>query len=375
MKILLTGGGTGGHFYPIIAVAEELAQIADKNKIVNLRLVFMSDSPYDASLLSKKGIKFKKIGAGKIRRYFSLTNYIDAVKVGAGALGALWKIYTDFPDIVFSKGGYASFPAIFAARIFGIPLIIHESDSVPGRVNKWAGKFAKRIAISFPQTSKYFPKEKTALTGNPVRRAFLIPAKAGAKEFLKLDENIPIILVIGGSQGAKAINDNFIDILPKIAEKYQVIHQCGKKNIDQVNQRASIIMDKSPYKDRYHSFAYLDESAMRMAYGVADIVISRAGSGSIFEIAASGLPSILIPIKISAQDHQKKNAYAYAQSGAADVIEETNLSPNVLFSEIERLLNDKGRLESMSKSAKKFSKPDAAKKIADEILNLALEHA
>jgi UDP-N-acetylglucosamine--N-acetylmuramyl-(pentapeptide) pyrophosphoryl-undecaprenol N-acetylglucosamine transferase len=375
MKILFTGGGTGGHFYPIIAIIDALNEIIEQKKIINPDLIFMSDSSYDDSLLLKKGIRFKKIETGKLRRYFSLLNIIDIFKTFFGLLKALWIIYFDFPDVIFSKGGYASFPAVFSSRVFGIPLIIHESDAAPGAVNKWAGKFAKRIAVSFSETIKYFQEKKTALTGNPIRKEFLIPSKSGAKEFLKLEENIPIILVIGGSQGAKKINDNFVDIVPELVKKYQIIHQTGKNNIDEVKDRISVLLDKSLYKHRYFSFGYLNESSLKMAYGAAGLVISRAGSGSIFEIAASGLASIVIPIQNSAQDHQRKNAYAYAQTGASVVIEENNFSPNVLLSEINRLIENKEELKSMSKSAKEFAKPDAAEKIAREIITLALEHA
>ena len=157
MKIFLAGGGTGGHFYPLMAVVDALGAIAEQEKIVKMDLVFISDSPYDSNLLLQKGVRFKKIYAGKIRRYFSLLNIVDIFKTLFGLFNALWTIYLDFPDVIFSKGGYASFPVVFAARFFGIPLIIHESDAVPGKVNKWSGKFAKRIAISFPQVAKYFP--------------------------------------------------------------------------------------------------------------------------------------------------------------------------------------------------------------------------
>lgn len=375
MKIFLAGGGTGGHFYPLVAVADALHAIAEQEKIVKIDLVFISDSPYDSNLLLQKGVRFKKIYAGKIRRYFSFLNIVDIFKTLFGLFKALWSIYLDFPDVIFSKGGYASFPTVFAARIFGIPLIIHESDAVPGRVNKWSAKFAKRIAISFLQVAKYFPKEKIALTGIPIRRELLTPAgKLGAKEFLNLEENIQTIMVIGGSQGSKRINDNFLDIVPELVKKYQIIHITGKNNIKEVEERISVLLEKSPYKSRYHVFDFLDISRIRMAYGAADLVVSRAAATSIFEISASGAPSILIPLSKAAQDHQKENAYAFAAKGAADVIEEHNFSPHLLQSEIERLLASKDKLKEMSEAAKKFSKSDAAEKIAREIITLALSH-
>ncbi len=375
MKILFTGGGTGGHFYPIIAVIDALQKITEQEKIIKADLVFMSDAPYDSALLLQKGVRFRKVPAGKMRRYFSFLHIIDTFKTIIGIIKALWSVYLDFPDVIFSKGGYASFPAVVAARIFRIPLIIHDSDAVPGKVSQWSGKFAKRIAVSFSHSAQFFPENRTALTGNPVRKEFFIPAKTGAQEFLNLEEGLPTVFVIGGSQGSKKINDNLIDILPDLLKKYQIIHQCGKDNFEEAGNMTSIVLENSPYKSRYHPFGYLNLSALRMAYGAADLVVSRASSGGIFEISASGLPSILIPISNSAQDHQRENAYAFAKVGAADVIEETNLSPHILLSEIERVLEDRGKMKSMGKAAKEFSRPDAAEKIAREIINLALEHA
>ncbi len=376
MKILLAGGGiSGGHFFPLIAVADALKAVAGQEKIANLDLVFISDSEYDKQILLQKGIRFKKVYAGKIRRYFSLLNILDVFKAGIGILKALGSIYGDFPDVIFSKGGYASFPVVFAARIFGIPVIIHESDAVPGKVNKWAGKFAKRVAISFNEAAQYFPREKTALTGNPIRSELCNPVKAGSREFLGLEENVPVLMIIGGSQGAVTINENILTILPDLVKKFQVIHQTGKNNIAEVKSRSEVILEKVPEKSRYHVFGFLDLAQFRAAYGAADLVVSRASGGAIFEIAASGLPSILIPLPKAAQDHQRENAYVFASLGACDVIEEKNLSPHVLQSEIEKLLSDKEKQTKMSEAAKKFSKPDAAEKIAREIITLALEHA
>ena len=181
-------------------------------------------------------------------------------------------------------------------------------------------------------------------------------------------------MVIGGSQGSKIINDNFLDIVPELVKKYQIIHITGKNNIKEVEGRISILLEKSPYKSRYHVFDFMDVTQIRMAFGAADLVVSRAAGTSIFEISVSGAPSILIPLSKAAQDHQKENAYAFAAYGATDVIEEQNLSPHLLQSEIEKLLADKNKLNTMSETAKKFSKPDAAEKIAREIITLALSH-
>lgn len=374
MKILLTGGGSGGHFYPLMTVAGSLNAVADQEKIAKMDIFYMAENPYDKNALLQNGIIFKKIYTGKMRRYFSFINIIDAIKIIPGVIKSLIMIYFNFPDVVFSKGGHESFPPVLAARILGIPIIIHESDAVPGRSNVWAGKFAKRVAVSFVESAGYFSKDKVAFTGNPTRKEFFIRDVLGAKEFFKLEENVPVILVLGGSLGSQNINDNILDILPDLLEKYQVIHQCGKNNMENCVGRISLILEKSSKKDRYKLFPFLNFDEMRMAYGSADLVISRAGAGSIFEISASGLPSIIIPLKGSAQEHQRENAYAYAKTGASVVIEEDNLKPHILKSEIDRLFDNKEEIKTMSDSAKKFAKPNASETIAREIIRLAIEH-
>lgn len=374
MKILLTGGGTGGHFYPVIAVANALNIIADQEKIAKMELIFMAESPYDRDALLRNGIRFKKTYSGKIRRYFSIFNIIDLFKIIYGIIRSILGMYFDFPDVVFSKGGHESLPVVFAARFLGIPVIIHESDAAPGRANSWASKFAKRIAVSFPIADKYFSRKNIAMTGNPIRKEFFVRKTEGSKEFFGFEDSIQTIFIMGGSQGAQIINDNLLDILPELLNEYQVIHQCGKKNSKETENRISVLLERSPYKSRYRLYGYLDIDAMRMAYGASDLVVSRAGAASIFEIAASGLPSIIIPLDGAAQDHQRENAYAYTRNGAADIIEQNNLTPRILQFEIKRLLNDKDKLQKMSEAAKKFSKTDAAEKIAREIINLAIEH-
>lgn len=374
MKILLTGGGTGGHFYPLIAVAESINKIVRDEKLLPVQLYFASDSPHDADMLLENNIEYINITAGKARRYFSLLNFFDFFKTFFGIIGALIKVFNLYPDVIFSKGGYASFPVLVAAKLLRIPVIIHESDSVPGRTNLWAGKFAKRIAVSYPEATKAFDEKKVAVTGNPVRNNIeMLQTKENSKQFLSLDENIPVILILGGSLGAKIINDQVLSILPKLVEKYYVIHQTGKANIEEVIGTANVVLTDNKFKIRYRPFDYLNNLSMNMSAGAADLIISRAGS-TIFEIATWGIPSIIIPITDTNGDHQRQNAYNYARSGGAIVIEEVNLSPNILLSEITRLIEDKNLLKKMSDSAKSFVKTDASMLIAKEIINLGLQH-
>lgn len=374
MKILLTGGGTGGHFYPIIAVSRALKKIAEAEGFIEMDLIYFADRPFDESVLKEEGVRFKQISAGKMRRYFSPANFFDFFKTISGAANALVNVYINMPDVVFAKGGYASFPALLAARIFRIPVIIHESDTVPGLVNRWAAKFARRIAISFPESIKYFPEERSALTGNPLRSRVLGGNLEEAKTIFGYD-GAPTILVLGGSQGSQKINNVILEILPEILKDARLIHQCGEKNLDSVSKQSSVILEKNEFKRRYHLYPFLKEDDLRAASFISSLIVSRAGAGAIFEIAAWGKPSIIIPLSNSAQDHQRENAYSYARSGAALVIEEANLTPHILLAEIRKILQDESRQKKMSVSASNFAKPDAAEKIAKEIIKLALEHA
>ncbi|HEY1037521.1 MAG TPA: UDP-N-acetylglucosamine--N-acetylmuramyl-(pentapeptide) pyrophosphoryl-undecaprenol N-acetylglucosamine transferase [Candidatus Paceibacterota bacterium] len=377
MKILMTGGGSGGHFYPLIAVAEEIQEICKREKILDPKLYFMAPDQYNPKALFDHEIEFVPVMAGKRRINATgaskILNLIDIFKMGIGVISGTLKMFFIFPDVVFAKGGYTSFPALMAARILGIPVVIHESDSVPGRVNVWAGKFAQRIALSYREAIQFFPKDKTAYTGNPVRKEIQEPLTTGAVEYLGLEPNVPVILILGGSQGARVINDAILTSLPHLVDKYQIIHQTGKANFKEVSNTANVILANNPNISRYHPIDYLNNLAMRMSAGVASLIVSRGGS-TIFEIALWGIPSVLIPITNSNGDHQRKNSYNYARESSAVVIEESNLSPEIILNEIERIMTGPKLAEKMRTGAKTFARADSANLIAQEILKIALRH-
>ncbi len=377
MKIVLTGGGTGGHFYPLMAVAAEIYKIAEEEKIIEPSLYYIGTEEYDRSALEEHNITFLKAPSGKVRKYFSIQNILDPFKVLFGTIKALWLLFTLYPDVVFSKGGFVSVPTLIAAWLLRIPVVIHESDARPGKATLLGARFARWVAISYPGVSKYLPntpRDRVALTGNPVRASIAKPAKEGAHEYLGLDKSLPTIFIIGGSLGAQAINNVILDSLPELLTKYQVIHQAGSANIDQTNGIAKVILKDHPYSERYKSFGFLNTLAMRMSAGAADMLILRAGSGTIFEAANWGLPSIIIPIPEDISHDQTKNAYSYANTGAAVVIKQKNLEPSILINEVDRIMQDQTLRENMSQAAKGFAKPDAAHKIANIILKTALEH-
>src|SRR3990167_4772862 len=192
MKILLTGGGTGGHFYPMIAVAQYIRKISEENKLLQPDIYFVSDQPYDEDLLFKNNIIFKQLSTGKLRLYFSIQNFFDIFKTTIAIIRAMLMMWSIYPDVVFTNGGYGAFPMLFAARFFRVPVVVHASDTVPGKVAQWASKFAKKVSIGFPETAEYMDKDKTAYTGNPIRRGLAIPLEQGAHEFFKFAKKVSI---------------------------------------------------------------------------------------------------------------------------------------------------------------------------------------
>ncbi len=373
MKIVFTGGQTGGHFYPIISVVQELRRLVREEHLIEPTLFFMAPDPYNKGQLFDNGITYKRVMSGKQRVYPSILNFLDKFKIGFGVIEAIWKMFWIYPDVVFSKGGYGSVPVVFAAKFWRIPVIIHESDSAPGRANLWAGKIAEKVAISYPDAAHYFDPRKVAWTGNPVRDEIRTPVLDGAHQFLNFDPDIKTILIVGGSQGAQIINNIIIDTLPILVEDYQIIHQTGKNNYKEVSETTALLLKQNPNAERYVCYPYLSDAAMKMSAGAADLVISRAGS-TIFEIASWQKPSIIIPITETNNDHQRKNAYHYARSGACIVVEESNLTPEIFVSEINRLFANPKLLEEMKESAKGFSKPDAGRLIARQIIDTLVSH-
>lgn len=371
IKVLFTGGGSGGHIFPIIAVAREMRKLSfEKRK--NKEFEFFYSGPRDAFadiFLSQEEIKIKHILAGKIRRYSSVKsiaqNLIDIIfKIPIGLVQAFIYLFVSAPDVIFSKGGFGSLPTVISGWLLGIPVFLQESDVIPGLANRVLAKFSAEVFISFPKTP-YF-KKRMILTGNPIRREILNVTKKESYEFFKLTGKKPVIFIMGGSQGSQRINDKILEILGVLVENFEIIHQCGEKNVKQVKAEAKVVMPEYLAK-YYHAFGFLKEQELEKAYAASDLVVSRSGSGSIFEIAAWAKPSILIPLPESAQNHQLENAYNYARKGAAIVFEEQNFTSRFFHEKLKNLFSHPKQLERMSAAAKKFSKPIAAKTIAEYI--------
>jgi UDP-N-acetylglucosamine--N-acetylmuramyl-(pentapeptide) pyrophosphoryl-undecaprenol N-acetylglucosamine transferase len=268
-------------------------------------------------------------------------------------------------------------PTVTAARFLRIPIIIHESDAKPGRANLYAAKFAKKIAISFEDSAQYFPKNvqhKIARTGIPIRKALMRIELEGARQYLGLEPDVPTILILGGSQGAVKINETVLSCLPELVAAANIIHQTGAANFKNVAALAQVVLAKNPHAARYHPVNYLDQVSMQRAAGVVDLVISRAGANAIAEIGLWKKPALIIPIPESVSHDQRSNAYSYAKTGAAIVIEEGNLTPHLLVSEVRRITGDPALAKRMGDSATGFTDPDAARILAKEVLAIALPH-
>ena len=373
MKILFTGGGTGGHVFPLVAITRELRRIYPKTD-QRVPLDFFYLGPKDdlgLILLRQEDLVVKTITSGKLRRYFAWENFIDILfKIPFGFLQSLYFLLKIKPDLVFSKGGSGSITVTYSARLLRIPVFIHESDIVPGLSNQKTAKWAKKVFVSFEKT-EYFDPQKSILVGNPIRKEVLDGDKKIAGEIFNLTFSKPIILIVGGSQGAEAINDFVLRIINVLLKDYELLHVTGRENFKETVAEAQVVMEKDLDK-YYHPINFLDEEKTKHAYKAADIIISRSGSSAIFEIAAVGKPSILIPLPSAAGDHQSKNAYAFFEAGACEVLEQQNLTPNFFMEKIQLLFLHKEKLDEMGKSALAFARPLAARAIAREILEFLM---
>jgi UDP-N-acetylglucosamine--N-acetylmuramyl-(pentapeptide) pyrophosphoryl-undecaprenol N-acetylglucosamine transferase len=367
MKIVYTGGGTGGHFYPLIAVSEQINKLVYKDKLVFPVEYYFSSKNIDENMLRSRNIKYSWIPSGKKRLYFSLLNYLDIFKLMLGTCIAFFKLLFLYPDVIFSKGGFDSLPTCFAAFLLRIPIVMHDSDSIPGRASLLISKFAYRIAVSYEESIKYYPdRNKVAFVGQPILEKYIPKAELNRTG----DENIKKnILIIGGSSGSVRINDSILQILPQLIAKYNIIHQVGNSNIEDIKLRSKVILD-SYNSDSYAPYGSIDFSKI---YPSIDLAITRAGS-TLFELAAWQIPAIVIPIPESISRDQSSNADVFYKKGAVKIINENNLTPNILFNLIQNILEDKNTYQSMVDACKKINLKNGGETIAAEIIKICQSH-
>ncbi|MBQ3647896.1 MAG: undecaprenyldiphospho-muramoylpentapeptide beta-N-acetylglucosaminyltransferase [Spirochaetia bacterium] len=358
-KICFTGGGTAGHVFPGISVIESLCS---RNNYKKEDFIWIgSKSGMERKLVEEAGIEFKGILSGKLRRYFSLQNFVDIFKITLGIVQAFCILFKVHPQIIFSKGGYVSVPPVLAGKLLGIPVITHESDYTPGLATKINANFSRKILLSVEETRKYLkPKfhDKCVVVGNPVRSQFYNGDAQKGLAFLGFDTRKPLIFVVGGSQGSGEINQLIWEIRKPLAEKYYIAHQVG----------ANSIIGK-PDVPGYVQIPFIKEE-MADVIAASSLVVTRAGAGSLWELSAVGRAALLIPLRGSGtRGDQVKNALYFKEQNAAAVLMEDTIKSQDLLAEIESIVGtERGR--ELSVKMAQMAKKDSADSIAYQIVTL-----
>jgi len=372
IRICLTGGATGGHLFPLIFVSREIKKIAEKENLP-IKIFYLGTKPFKEEILKNEDIDVYFLPEVKFRKYLSFKNLIDIFKMPYAFVLAFYHLFRLMPNLIFSKGGPTSLVIVFTGWILRIPIFIHESDTLPGLTNRISGFFAKKIFLAFEYAKKYFSEKKTIVVGQPIDTQFL-HEKVIFEDYKRfnLDQNRKIILVLGGSQGSKFLNDLIVEALPQLLNLAQVVHQTGEKNYQDVYFYAKgVLLEKNPEKLKdYHPFPFLNHNNLIILMKLSDLVIARAGSGTIFELASLGKASILIPIEEKVAGlHQLMNAIIYNKAGACRFLEEKNAKPHLLASLVEDILTNEKLMNELKESALNFAKVGASLKIAEEIIN------
>ena len=354
MKIAISGGGTGGHIYPALALAREM-----KKQDPNVQFLYIgTEKGLESKLVPRENIPFKSIHITGFKRKLSFENVKTIWRFLAGVRKSKMILKEFKPDVVIGTGGYVCGPVVYAAAKLGIPTVIHEQNSVPGLTNKFLSRFVDRIAVCFDEAESFFPKEKVSFTGNP--RASEVIGQDGIKGRLSAGLNLsqPAVLIFGGSRGARPINEAVVQSLGEFAAKpYQVLYVTGEVHFEDVQKEAELI--GSPVNVIIKPFIH----NMPEVLAGMDLVVSRAGATTLAELTSLGIPSILIPSPYVTNNHQEKNAASLSTRGAAELLKESELSSQKLVEKIDGILLDKDKLDSMGREAKKLGVPDSASRL------------
>ncbi|MGX7244078.1 undecaprenyldiphospho-muramoylpentapeptide beta-N-acetylglucosaminyltransferase [Enterococcus quebecensis] len=355
MKILITGGGTGGHIYPALAFVNYVKQVEPDTEFMYVG----TQAGLESQIVPKYGIPFKTIKIQGFRRSLSPQN-IKTVYLFLSSIGKAKKIIKDFqPDVVIGTGGYVSGSVVYAAKQLKIPTIVHEQNSIPGITNKFLSKYATKVAICFPDVAEYFPKEKVVLTGNPRAQEVVTIEKTDVLKEYGLDPDKKTVVIFGGSRGALKINQAFVEALSLFEQReYQVLYASGERYYKELQEKLNLSEKKLT---NVSIQPYIDKMAEVLA--AADLMVGRAGATSIAEFTALGLPAILIPSPYVTNDHQTKNAQSLVKSGAVEMISDQELTGSKLATEIDRILLDEERHKMMAEASKKEGIPDAGERL------------
>ncbi len=352
--VVFTGGGTGGHVFPGIAVIEKLRQLEPSIEVVWIG----SSLPLERGIVDRFGVRFVPIPSGKLRRYVSLRNVVDLFKIVGGLVKALWLLRRLHPPLLFSKGGYVSVPPVAAAHLLGIPVFTHESDVDPGLATRMNARFAERIFVAYEESRKFFPAgraDSVIVSGNPVRTEIFSGRAQRGRGRLGAPTGRPILLVLGGSQGAHQINGLVSESIVELLKQFFVVHQMG-----------DLEYRKSEREGLFTVGFFAEEYPDILA--AADLVLARSGAGTLWELAALGKPSILVPLARFSRGDQLRNAEQFAARGAAVVLTGEQATGPELIAVAGRLVREPGQLEAMAKAARSIYRDDAAGFIAQQII-------
>lgn len=322
-RIILTGGGTAGHVTPNMALVPTLIDEGYDISYIG------SYNGMEKKLIEDIGIPYYGISSGKLRRYFDIKNFSDPFRVIKGFFEAKTLLKKLKPDVVFSKGGFVTVPVVMAAKKLHIPVIIHESDMTPGLANKLSIPSASKVCCNFPETIKHLPEGKAVLTGSPIREELFQGDRREGLRLCEFTENKPVLLIIGGSLGSVAINNAIRNNLDALLEKYQIIHLCGRNNLDQ------LLLEKKGYQQ----FEYVKKE-LKHYFACADVVVSRAGANAICELLALRKPNILIPLGLDAsRGDQILNAKSFEKQGYSYVIQEKDVTGDTLLNAVNTVFD------------------------------------
>lgn len=363
MRLMITGGGTGGHTSPAVAIIEEL-QKRDPRLVIQW---VGRRGNIEERVCSNLGIPFRSIAVEGWPRGRTLRKAVAAMKLGFGILSALTHIQRFRPQLVMGVGGYVSLPLLLAAQWTRIPTVLHEQNKRLGMANGITARRAARVLLSFPDTIGNYPADRALVVGNPVRAGFVHPPdRDAACRKLELNPALPVVLVSGGSQGARSINTAVREMLPHLrADEMQLIWMTGNKDIGEAREaskhaRVAVL-----------PFPFIDD--MANACAAADVIVGRSGASSTAEIAVLGKPSILVPYPFATDNHQEANARAFETAGAARVLLDNTCTAERLLTEIRMLLQDRDSMQAMAAAAKSLAKPHAAEAIVDELFKIVFD--
>jgi UDP-N-acetylglucosamine--N-acetylmuramyl-(pentapeptide) pyrophosphoryl-undecaprenol N-acetylglucosamine transferase len=367
MHVVIAGGGTGGHTSAGLAVAAAL-----RARRVEVSWIG-SPEGVEAQRVPAAGIPYYPLPAGKLRRYWDWRNISDLLaRVPTGLVLSLRRLRALRPDLLFATGGFVSFAPAVAARLLGIPVVVHEQASVAGLANRLVGRLASKVALTFPEARHRFPRDRVVITGNPLRPELAGGFRDRALDRFGLTRELPVLYVTGGAQGAHRINRTVGAILRELLEATQVIHQCGANPETRDLQWLQAEAGRLPVglQARYRALSYVG-TELKDVYAAADLVVSRAGAGTVNECCHLGCPAVFIPLPGASGDEQTANARILEAAGGAVVLQEAGLSPERLLETVRSLLADPARLRLMGERARSLAAPDAADRITELILTTA----